>query len=95
MTKIALCHFVQMDKYEIPDDIAAKSKGEIAEYIAEFCDKPVESDTRDWEVVGVEENKIPDDKELPQGTGRFRELTAEEIKNREQDFSDQVKNDWK
>ena len=52
--KTVLCHFVQMDRYEVPDNIAEKGDTAIEEFIFNKNLKPVSSDTRDWEIVEVE-----------------------------------------
>ena len=51
--KTVLTHFVQKDKYEVPDDIAEKDYDEIEQYIVDNELEPVSGDTRDWEIVDV------------------------------------------
>ena len=49
MTQV-LTHFVQMDTYEIPDDIP---NDKIEKYILENTLIPKYSKTRDWEIVEI------------------------------------------
>jgi len=51
--KTILTHYVQMDKYEVPNHIAKKKSEDIEDYISQKNLKPVSGDSRDWEMVDV------------------------------------------
>mgnify|MGYP001571226983 FL=1 len=55
-SKTVLCHFVQMDKYEVPEEVCAEGQRAIEKYIFERVTplKPTESETRDWEIVEIQ-----------------------------------------
>ena len=52
--KTILTHYVMMEKYEVPNHIAKRSYDTIEEYIFTKDLKPIDSDSRDWEIVDVE-----------------------------------------
>jgi len=54
--KTVLCHYVQMDKYEVPNHIVKLGYKAIENYI--FAQKltPVTGESRDWEIVDVINN---------------------------------------
>lgn len=54
--KTILTHYVQIEKYEVPDSIAKLDNDEIQNYIVTKSLKPVDTDSRDWEVVDVSDD---------------------------------------
>jgi len=53
--KTVFIHFVQMEKYSIPDEIAEKGNQAIEDYIYQQELEPIKIDCRDWEVVDIED----------------------------------------
>ena len=51
--KRVLTHYVQMDTYEVPEDICNEGDEAIELYIVENELEPVKSDGRDFEIVDV------------------------------------------
>jgi len=49
-----LAHFVQMDHYTVPDEVARKGYRAIEQYIGDHQLEPDTGDTRDWEIVDVD-----------------------------------------
>ena len=51
--KRVLTHYVQMETYEVPDQIIKKGDDAIEDYIFRERLVPVKTDCRDWEVLEV------------------------------------------
>ena len=51
---IVLIHYVEMEKYEVPDKVAKIGNLAIEKYIYTHDLEPIKKDSRDWEVVDVE-----------------------------------------
>ena len=51
--KRVLTHYVQMETYEVPDQINKKGDDAIEDYIFRERLVPVKTDCRDWEVLEV------------------------------------------
>lgn len=51
--KTVLLHYVVMEKYEIPDNIAKKTYDQVERYIYEKHLEPYNTGTRDYEIVEI------------------------------------------
>jgi len=53
-----LIHFVQMEKYPVPEFIAQQGNEAIEQYIVENGVMPTKVDSRDWEVVDIANDNL-------------------------------------
>ncbi len=58
--KLVLTHYVVMEKYVVPDEVAEKGNDAIEQYIYENDLRPIKEDGRDWEVVDWEVVDVED-----------------------------------
>lgn len=49
-----LTHYVQMETFIVPDEVARKGNNAVEQYISDHDLEPIGSDTRDWEIVDID-----------------------------------------